>query len=86
MAKKAKKQAAKKATGAKKSKPAKTSKPAAKAKAKPAAPTTSPESPPVKVLKPLTMKQKLALIRIDPTTGRCPHGLAPETCAFCMSI
>lgn len=82
MAKKAKKQAAKK-SAAKKAKPAAKAKPTAKAK--PAA-AAAPPAAPAKVLKPLTTKQKLALIRIDPTTGRCPHGLAPETCAFCMSI
>ena len=37
-------------------------------------------------LKPLTMKQRLALIPRDPVTGKCPHGLMPETCSFCMGI
>lgn len=87
MAKKAKKKAAKKATTVKKApakkKAAKPAKAGAKAKAKPASADTAA---PVKVLKPLTLKQRLALIRIDPTTGRCPHNLAPETCAFCMSL
>jgi hypothetical protein len=36
--------------------------------------------------KPLTLKQRLALIRVDPTTGKCPHGLVPDTCSFCMNI
>lgn len=95
MAKKAKKAAGKAAKKA--SKPAKPAakkaaaakKPAAKAKAaKPAAAgaATTGATPAPKPLKPLTMKQRLALIRIDPSTGKCPHGLAPETCSFCMSI
>ena len=37
-------------------------------------------------LKPLTLKQRLALIPRDPVTGKCPHGLMPETCSFCMGI
>ena len=92
MAMKAKKKAAKKASTVKKApakkapakKAAKPPKAAAKAKGKPA--SAEPAAAPAKVLKPLTMKQRLALIRVDPTTGRCPHNLVPETCAFCMSI
>jgi hypothetical protein len=88
MAKKAKKKAAKKASTVKKAPAKKVAKPAkadAKAKAKPASVEVAAAAP-AKVLKPLTLKQRLALIRIDPTTGRCPHNLAPETCAFCMSL
>ena len=86
MAKKAKKKAAKKASTVKKAPAKKAAKPKAapKAKAKPASAEVA--AAPAKVLKPLTMKQRLALIRVDPTTGRCPHNLVPETCAFCMSI
>ena len=57
-------------------------KPAPKTSAAPAAAASGP----AKVLKPLTMKQRLALIRVDPTTGKCPHGLLPETCSFCMNL
>ena len=84
---------------AKKKKPARPAKKAAPKKAaKTAAPKKKPApskaapapaaaaAGPAKVLKPLTMKQRLALIRIDPTTGKCPHGLLPETCSFCMNI
>ena len=89
MAKKAKAKAAKKATKAKPAaKKSAAKKPAAaKSKAKPAAAASTPAAAPApKPLKPLTMKQRLALIRVDPTTGRCPHNLVPETCSFCMSI
>ncbi|HVO30849.1 MAG TPA: hypothetical protein VMV18_08935 [bacterium] len=78
---KAKAKPAKKAKAAKKAAPKKAAKPKAAAAASAAA---SPAAP--KVLKPLTMKQRLALIRVDPTTGKCPHGLVPETCSFCMNI
>jgi chemotaxis protein histidine kinase CheA len=85
MAKKAKAKAAKKATKAKSAKKPAAKKPAA-SKAKPASASAPSATPAPKPLKPLTMKQRLALIRVDPTTGRCPHNLIPETCSFCMSI
>lgn len=89
-----KKSAAKKASAKPKKKPAAkkpAKKPAAKKPATAAKPASAGASLGIsavtgKPLKPLTMKQRLALIRVDPTTGKCPHGLIPETCSFCMSI
>lgn len=78
MAKTKKKPAAKKVA-------AKKAPPKAKAPAKAAKPAAAAPGA-TKVLKPLTMKQRLSLIRVDPTTGKCPHGLLPETCSFCMNI
>ncbi len=84
VAKKAKKvETAKKAVAkrpTKKASPAKASKAPAAAKTEASSPSPRP------ALKPLTLKQKLSLIRLDPVTGKCQHGMAPETCSFCMQI
>lgn len=78
-AKKARKKPAKKSAAKKAGQ-----KPAAKRPAAAKKPAPVPSLP--KPGKPLTLKQRLSLIRIDPMTGKCPHGLAPETCSFCMSL
>ena len=82
----------KKAKSSASRKPAKKAAPKKKPAAKKAAPRPAPagNGEPIeasaKAPKPLTLKQRLALIRVDPTTGKCPHGLVPDTCSFCMNI